>query len=608
MQQSSFYYFENSTKSEKGPVPENILLRLLEKGVGVSGDTLVWNSTMSAWAPMSEVVVFKELAIFTSANWHYVDPQGQETKGPISTRMILHKIKEGDIDGLTLVYSREIGMEKWKTVSEVESLKSAMHKIAMDEENVAKMIQQSAATNEGSHHQQTFSMSDLYGDEIGVQQKAIREYKSMRAATGQTAMSKSSGGEREKDAKGGANMPGAKVLRGDDGVLYKLENDTWVETSDTEDADGAQKSDDSDADVSIDSDGGSDREDVSKRNKHSGGDNISKDNASNNSTNSDGQPNKRKRSKKKKKKAPNTWIYIKCLPADVTFEELKSHFSSVGLIALNPSDFLPRIKIYRDDRGLCKGDASICYHNEGSVELAVSILDDGFLRPSVKICVAKGDFNWTTSGDNSSGGGGARSMGSNDTRRKIAKLAMQQALSWNEDVDYESKAKKSALKIVVIEGMFIPEDFVEDPKFEEEIEKDIYDECSKSGDVEKITLFSKNPAGVVIVKYKTSAAAEACRQLMDGRFFAKRKLRSYYWDGVTNFALQSESASKSSKSKSNSNSGDVDGCVADAASDPCDDDSSEDDLDREERRRLEEFGNMLDSQEDLPAEFRLRTE
>lgn len=35
------------------------------------------------------------------------------------------------------------------------------------------------------------------------------------------------------------------------------------------------------------------------------------------------------------------------LPSDVTFEEIKHHFSKVGLIALSPYDQLPKIKIYR---------------------------------------------------------------------------------------------------------------------------------------------------------------------------------------------------------------------------------------------------------------------
>ena len=40
---------------------------------------------------------------------------------------------------------------------------------------------------------------------------------------------------------------------------------------------------------------------------------------------------KRKRKKKQKKsKGPNNWIYISGLPADISFEEIRDHFSKVS--------------------------------------------------------------------------------------------------------------------------------------------------------------------------------------------------------------------------------------------------------------------------------------
>jgi hypothetical protein len=46
--------------------------------------------------------------------------------------MIMHKWHEGDIDGLTLVYSSLIG--EWKKVSEVDALKEAISKVAQEEQ------------------------------------------------------------------------------------------------------------------------------------------------------------------------------------------------------------------------------------------------------------------------------------------------------------------------------------------------------------------------------------------------------------------------------------------------------------------------------------------
>lgn len=82
--------------------------------------------------------------------------------------------------------------------------------------------------------------------------------------------------------------------------------------------------------------------------------------------------------------------------------------------------------------------------------------------------------------------------------------------------------------------MFEPSDF-SDASFSDELENDIDTECGKCGEIEKVTVFSKNPLGVVIVKFKTSYASQACVKLMDGRFFGGKKLKCYYWDGATDY-------------------------------------------------------------------------
>lgn len=125
--------------------------------------------------------------------------------------------------------------------------------------------------------------------------------------------------------------------------------------------------------------------------------------------------------------------------------------------------------------------------------------------------------------------------------------------------------------------MFHPSDCDANPQFFEELEKDIAEEFEKCGPLEKITVFSKNPKGVVIVKFATAFAAQECVRIMDGRYFGGRKLRSTFWDGVTNYSVDPQSSGQQAE--------DVDA------------------------QRLEEFGDWLEQeQEVLPEEFRLRTE
>lgn len=51
-----WYYLNISTKQQKGPLPTNVLLRLLERGIsGVGPATLVWKEGMEKWLLIGEV-------------------------------------------------------------------------------------------------------------------------------------------------------------------------------------------------------------------------------------------------------------------------------------------------------------------------------------------------------------------------------------------------------------------------------------------------------------------------------------------------------------------------------------------------------------------------
>lgn len=161
---------------------------------------------------------------------------------------------------------------------------------------------------------------------------------------------------------------------------------------------------------------------------------------------------------------------------------------------------------------------------------------------------------------------------------RVAQSAMRQALSWNEDDDIGVNSK-AALKIVVLEGLFRPTDFT-DPAFSDELEQDIAGECSKCGEIDKITVFSKNPKGIVIVKFTTSFASQECVKLMDGRFFGGSRIRCYFWDGVTNYTMEGSQTLQRMEEE-----------------------------EEEEKERLDEFGDWLEkSQAELPPELRLRVE
>jgi HIV Tat-specific factor 1 len=252
----------------------------------------------------------------------------------------------------------------------------------------------------------------------------------------------------------------------------------------------------------------------------------------------------------------------------------------VGLIAINPLDQSPKIKLYRDESGALKGDGSICYNSEVSVQMAVDILNEGYIRPSHMVTVSKATYEAQSAGNQ---GGSITGEGNNAKAKKpkmshaqvkVAMSAMRQALSWAEDDD-SGIAKSQALKIVVLQHVFTPSDF-EQPGFEEELEEDISSECYKCGNIEKITLFEKNPLGVIIVKFSTSFAAQECIKLMNGRWYGGRQLKCFFWDGTTDYGAVVSSEQLKQKEK-------------------------------EEEARLEEFGDWIENEE-LPDEFQLRVE
>jgi HIV Tat-specific factor 1 len=526
---------------QKGPVPQIVLCRLLERGVGVSAQTLVWKAGMESWQPMAQVSPFKEIVSFGLLQWYFVDLEGEQ-KGPVFSKLLVHKMTQGEIDGLTMVYGGEA--PAWKKLSEVPLLQAEMARIAEEEERQRLQRLASLGADEDQAQTQVF---DADAGTDAKQPTMPLEYTSGGQKGGKGAQEKAGGG-------GGGGVVGQKRN------IEKEEGDTGLEEGDDDDAEPAE-------DAAVGATAGAGAEGVVKP--------------------------KRKNKKKKARKGPTPWVYVTGLPPDVTFEEIKNHFSKVGLIDLSPYDQQPRIKIYREAGAgagggggggdeACKGDCLICYNALESVQLAVDILNGGYIRPSSQVTVTRAEFTPDKAGGGAGGGGGA-----GEGRRgkpelsaaqvKVAKSAVRQALAWNEDDDI-GVSKNSALRIVVLEGLFKPEDF-DDPAFSDELETDIADECQKCGVMEKLTFFSANPRGVAIVKFGTSFAGQECVKLMNGRYFGGRKIRAYFWDGVANFSVTSQSAMMEEKEEAM------------------------------EAARLDDFGDWLDrDQEELPEEFRLQVE
>lgn len=273
------------------------------------------------------------------------------------------------------------------------------------------------------------------------------------------------------------------------------------------------------------------------------------------------------------------WIYVEGLPSDVTTEEIAAHFGKCGIIATDPESAMPKIKIYKDDEGIVKGDGAVCYANPTSVDMAVSILDGGSLRYGNVIKVTRADFSKQRLGEYDI----SKKRKVNSVKAKNAKKAQDQLSRWDADYDAEDTRKNDTLRILVVQYAFkFPDDSEEDvEKIQRMLLEEIIDDLLEPP--EKITAFPRHPDGIFVVKTKTANDAHVVIHKLNGApsFSTKMKnndtMRCFFWDGVTNYQR-------------------VPGALPEKE-------------EEEEEKRIDEFGDWVESQSaDLPPELRLKVE
>ena len=316
----------------------------------------------------------------------------------------------------------------------------------------------------------------------------------------------------------------------------------------------------------------------------------------------------KKKANKTKFKAKNAkcWIYVTGLPPDASEDEVAKFFSKVGIIDLNPETQRPKVNLYRykvdtpDEAtgavipaGTCKGDASIGYARPESVALALQVLDEAPFRDSAllsnskdkpnpyKVSVQKAKFE--QHGEYAKQRDKKKRI--SQAQRKVARMAAKQAVDWDEgDFNGRLTGGLKGLHIIVLKRMFQPHELAggdekEDDSVLAKLEKEVRTSCEKHGNVEKITVFSKNPQGVVVVKFTQPPAASEAVKAWDGRSFSlvnqERKVEATFWDGVEDYTVR---------------------------------DNKKDEAEMEKRH--EAFGAWLEGQaeEELPEELRLQVE
>jgi hypothetical protein len=291
---------------------------------------------------------------------------------------------------------------------------------------------------------------------------------------------------------------------------------------------------------------------------------VKQPNKNKKASNNNGQPKKAKFTKRNAKH----WIYVTGLPqtTGVSVSDVAKYFGKAGLLDLDPETLQPKIKLYMNTDGSTKGDASICYARLESVTLALQILDESpwdehhVIKVERATFAAKKDEHGATDTDPQNNKRRRRPV--SEAKRKVARLALLQAQ--DEGFGERLSGGRKGLRIVVVKHMMqgIPENQLED-------ELQAY--CVDHGPVEKITTIDKTK--VVIIKFVEPIAASKALQAWHGSVNerTKQKLEAIYWDGVTDYTQGAHGEAE-----------------------------------EEEEKRHDEFGEWLETQEDLPPEFQLQ--
>jgi len=210
---------------------------------------------------------------------------------------------------------------------------------------------------------------------------------------------------------------------------------------------------------------------------------------------------KKKKRKRKPKKKPNCTLYVTGLPRDVTEDEFLNFFKTAGIIAKDPINLQPMIRIYRDDNGVPKGDGRVTFLKVLSIPNAFQLLDGFDFRPPeghiIKLEIAKFE--------NKEG---------KPTRPAPSKKQRRYNQEANE-LGWDEKEKRH----VIIKHMFDAYEASKDPNFYENLRVEIESEFNKIGSVEALKIFERNPQGIIAVKYDYEIDAQRCIDKMNGRWF-----------------------------------------------------------------------------------------
>lgn len=112
-------YLDAVTGQQKGPVSVAVLKKLLRKSI-VQPQQLVWTQRLSEWTAIASVEPLAAYCQVWMDTWYYMaecaPSEGKEAirKGPVTTQQIVQLFVDGEVDGMTLIWSQKL--DSWKPI------------------------------------------------------------------------------------------------------------------------------------------------------------------------------------------------------------------------------------------------------------------------------------------------------------------------------------------------------------------------------------------------------------------------------------------------------------------------------------------------------------
>ncbi|WWC64146.1 uncharacterized protein I303_106754 [Kwoniella dejecticola CBS 10117] len=258
-----------------------------------------------------------------------------------------------------------------------------------------------------------------------------------------------------------------------------------------------------------------------------------------------------------------TAVWVTNLPPNTTIDVLASVFQKAGVLLID-DEGEPRIKLYYDDEGRFKGEALIMYFKEGSVDLAITLLDDtelelgsGYGNMRVKVAeytpkdkehpAPTDKEEKKDSADHAYGRAEKKKKLTHEEKQKMSKRikTMQNKIAWHSDDDSDDPLAPAGgappplsnrfNRVVVLKGMFTLEDLNKDPGLLLELKEEVREEAEILGTVTSVVLYDKEEDGVMTVKFKDAVSAQACVMKMNNRYFDGRVIYAGIFTGKERF-------------------------------------------------------------------------